>query len=66
MKGRNAMRDLEKVMERLGLDEYVSVSEFNQLQSKAAASGYAVDYGVCRSAQNDNKKICKYLYRNSV
>ena len=36
MKGRNAMRDLEKVMERLGLDEYVSVSEFNQLQSKAA------------------------------
>lgn len=40
MKGRNAMRDLEKVMERLGLDEYVSVSEFNQLQSKAAASGY--------------------------
>lgn len=26
------MRDLEKVMERLGLDEYVSVSEFNQFQ----------------------------------
>lgn len=60
------MRDLEKVMERLGLDEYVSVSEFNQLQSKAAASGYAVDYGVCRSAQNEQQKICKYLYRNSV
>lgn len=56
MKGRNAMRDLEKVMERLGLDEYVSVSEFNQLQSKAAASGYAVDYSVCRSAQNEQQK----------
>ena len=41
------MRDLEKVMER---------SEFNQLQSKAAASGYAVDYGVCRSAQNEQQK----------
>ena len=53
------MRDLEKVMERLGLDEYVSVSEFNQLQSKAAASGYAVDYGVCRSAQNEQQK--KYV-----
>ena len=50
------MRDLEKVMERLGLDEYVSVSEFNQLQSKAAASGYAVDYGVCRSARNEQQK----------
>ena len=50
------MRDLEKVMERLGLDEYVSISEFNQLQSKAAASGYAVDYGVCRSEQNEQQK----------
>ena len=48
------MRDLEKVMERLGLDEYVSVSEFNQLQSNADLR------------RMNNKKICKYLYRNSV
>ena len=60
------MRDLEKVMERLGLDEYVSVSEFNQLQSKAAASGYAVDRCMQICARMNNKKICKYLYRNSV
>ncbi len=31
------MRDLEKVMERLGLDEYVSVSEFNQLQKQGSS-----------------------------
>ena len=57
------MRDLEKVMERLGLDEYVSVSEFNQLQKRQVMLLIMVYADLRRM---NNKKICKYLYRNSV
>lgn len=45
------MRDLEKVMERLGLDEYVSVSEFNQCRARQQRPDYAVDYGVADRAE---------------
>lgn len=60
------MRDLEKVMERLGLDEYVSVSDLINCRARQQRQVMLLIMVYADLRRMNNKKICKYLYRNSV